>query len=244
MEGLITFLHLGAYFLIVSTVFNTERLWNWFWNTTLAASLIMVLYGFLQLSGAIKINQSNVRLDGTFGNATYLAVYMLLHIFIAVFLTLSGRHFLYVPQLSSLKNKLIAGIPLILLQAFILYKTATRGSLLGLIAAVFVTSVLLVLFAKRHPRLRKVSLGFIVAVIVLFGAWFAGVKNSQFVKNSPTLNRFAEISLNDRTTLSRFELPKMAMKGVKERPILGWGQENFNYIFNKYYSPQLYGQEQ
>jgi hypothetical protein len=29
-----------------------------------------------------------------------------------------------------------------------------------------------------------------------------------------------------------------------ERPILGWGQENFSYIFNKYYDPSMYGQEQ
>jgi tetratricopeptide (TPR) repeat protein len=35
----------------------------------------------------------------------------------------------------------------------------------------------------------------------------------------------------------------MAWEGVKERPILGWGQENFSYVFNKYYDPALYGAE-
>ena len=36
----------------------------------------------------------------------------------------------------------------------------------------------------------------------------------------------------------------MALKGFKERPILGWGQENFNYVFNKNYEPKMYNQEQ
>ena len=36
----------------------------------------------------------------------------------------------------------------------------------------------------------------------------------------------------------------MAFKGVLERPLTGWGQEGFNYVFNKYYDPSLYAQEQ
>ena len=36
----------------------------------------------------------------------------------------------------------------------------------------------------------------------------------------------------------------MAIKGFQERPILGWGQENFNYVFNKNYDPGMWGQEQ
>jgi tetratricopeptide (TPR) repeat protein len=35
----------------------------------------------------------------------------------------------------------------------------------------------------------------------------------------------------------------MAVQGFKERPVLGWGQENFNFVFNKYYNPGMYGQE-
>jgi tetratricopeptide (TPR) repeat protein len=36
----------------------------------------------------------------------------------------------------------------------------------------------------------------------------------------------------------------MAFKGFQENPILGWGQEGFNYVFNKYYNPNMWGQEQ
>ena len=36
----------------------------------------------------------------------------------------------------------------------------------------------------------------------------------------------------------------MAWQGFKEHPVLGWGQENFNLVFNKYYNPEMYAQEQ
>src|SRR3989344_3553367 len=65
-----------------------------------------------------------------------------------------------------------------------------------------------------------------------------------FVKNSPVLSRFASINVEETTTKSRFMIWNMAMQGLKERPILGWGQESFNYVFNKYYDPGMYGQEQ
>lgn len=35
----------------------------------------------------------------------------------------------------------------------------------------------------------------------------------------------------------------MSWQGFKEKPILGWGPENFNLIFNKYYEPILWKQE-
>ena len=36
----------------------------------------------------------------------------------------------------------------------------------------------------------------------------------------------------------------MAYQGVKEKPILGWGQDNYSYVFAKYYDPAMYNQEQ
>ena len=36
---------------------------------------------------------------------------------------------------------------------------------------------------------------------------------------------------------------KVAFQGWKERPVLGWGQENFLYVFSKYYDPALWKNE-
>src|SRR3989344_4900162 len=82
MEGFITLLHSGMFFLVISSVFK-EIDWKRWWNVSLVASFLMVLYSVLQIIGLKTINQGGVRVDGTLGNAIYLAVYMLFHIFIA-----------------------------------------------------------------------------------------------------------------------------------------------------------------
>ncbi|MEK7135449.1 MAG: hypothetical protein AAB780_01960, partial [Patescibacteria group bacterium] len=87
MEGYISLLHLGAFFLVISSFFR-EQNWRQWWNTTLAASFVMVGYSVFQLLGVFTINQGGVRVDGTFGNAIYLAVYMLFNIFIALLMML------------------------------------------------------------------------------------------------------------------------------------------------------------
>jgi tetratricopeptide (TPR) repeat protein len=36
----------------------------------------------------------------------------------------------------------------------------------------------------------------------------------------------------------------MSVEGIKERPLFGWGQGNFNYVFNEQYDARLFQQEQ
>jgi hypothetical protein len=82
MEGFVLLAHLTLYYLVVSSVLNTKNLWNKFFNTSIAASVIMSIYGLFQLAGWATISQGGVRLDGTFGNSTYLAIYLVFHIFL------------------------------------------------------------------------------------------------------------------------------------------------------------------
>ena len=234
MEGYITLLHLGAYFLVLSAVLNREALWERWFQTSLAANVAMGGYALLQYFGKADISQSADRLDGTFGNATYFAVYALFHIFIAAFLFLRHR-----------------GAPLLryaygaaaLLNLFVLYNTGTRGSMLGLIAGIGLTGLLIALFERENRILRRVAIGAIAAILVLVGAFFL-FKDTALVRESTVLSRFATISLTEGTVKARFLVWNMAFQGFKENPVFGWGQENFNYVFNKYYDPKMYDQEQ
>ena len=45
-------------------------------------------------------------------------------------------------------------------------------------------------------------------------------------------------------TQGRYFVWPMAVKGLLEKPIFGWGQESFNFVFNKYYDPRMFGQEE
>lgn len=233
MEGLVTLLHLGAYFFVASTVLNTQKLWTWFFNTSIAASVLMGIFGLFQLSGTFIINQGGVRLDGRLGNATYLAVYMLFHVFITIILLVRWRGGNFMRYLYG---------AIIALQLVILYYTATRGAILGLIGGIILSALLIIIFERERPALRKIGMGIFIGALLIVGGFFV-VKDTQFVADSPVLSRFASISITEGAVNTRFIIWNMALEGVKERPILGWGQENFNLVFNKYYDPRLYAQE-
>jgi tetratricopeptide (TPR) repeat protein len=113
---------------------------------------------------------------------------------------------------------------------------------LGLIVGVVVTALYWLLFTKDYPRVRTYAKGTLITLAVIVLGFFA-IKNTDFAKTHPVLSRFTSISFQETTVKSRFMVWNMAWEGFKERPILGWGQENFNYVFNKHYNPDMFNQE-
>ncbi|OHA32462.1 MAG: hypothetical protein A2928_03430 [Candidatus Taylorbacteria bacterium RIFCSPLOWO2_01_FULL_45_15b] len=232
MEGFVTIFHLALYFFVAGSVMLKDKLWMNFWRVSLAASAIMAIYGFLQLNGDIKINQGGVRLDATFGNAIYLAVYMMFHVFMGLFLIVKDK--------AHRISQVLYGV-VIIMDLIILYFTATRGAMLGLLFGLLVACITLALAAGSGTKYRKYATGGIIALVVL-GGLFYSVKDTEFVRGSLVLSRIASISLDALTPRTR--VWEMAWKGFQDRPILGWGQESFNFAFNKYYNPEMYTQEQ
>jgi len=232
MEGFITLAHLGAYFLVAGSVLNEEKWWYRFFATSVGVSAFLGIYGILQLAGKIVINQGGARLDGTFGNAAYFAGYMLFHIFLTLFLLFRHRAPLFVKWLYG---------GAFALQLFTLYFTATRGAFVGLVVGLAAAACLTVVFERESKRLRRYTALIAVAILVLVTALFLAKGNS-WVRNNTVLSRFASISVE--AAGPRFMVWGMAMEGFREHPVLGWGQEGFNYVFNKYYNPDMWTQEQ
>ncbi len=230
MEGYVLLLHLGAFFLVISSVFK-EYNWRQWWNTSLVASFLMCIYCLFQLAGVAQIHQGGARVDGTIGNAAYLAVYLLVHIFISLLF--------YIRAKKGSGSKWMYGA-LALLQAWMLYCTATRGAILGLIGGLFITALLNV--KSENRSIKRLSIGLLSALVLIVGGFFL-VRSTDFVKNSPVLSRFASISTEELKTGGRSFVWPMAWQGIKEKPLLGWGQDNFNYVFNEHYSPKMYNLE-
>lgn len=228
MEGWVLLIHLLGFFFVSSTVLRAEGKWRAWFLTSLGISVILSGYAFLQLTGATVIHQSGVRIDASLGNSAYFAIYLLFNVFIALWISLSS-------QSSWLKWSLIV---LASSQAVLIFFTQTRGAILGLVIALTLAAVLTFCTAgKSARRLAAVAL-FLILIIV--GAFYA-FRESSFVQDNRVLQRIASISLSDGST--RFTIWRMAFKGALERPLTGWGQEGFNYVFNKYYEPSLFLQE-
>ncbi|OHA45994.1 MAG: hypothetical protein A2541_00405 [Candidatus Taylorbacteria bacterium RIFOXYD2_FULL_36_9] len=241
MEGFVTFVHLLAYFLVLGSMLNKEKLWLWFLRANLVTGVVMAV-----TSIAEGIKDNIIRIAGPLGNPIYISVYFLFIFFFtlillykdvlaknltdrAVFKKVFANVLFYIYLLSSF------------LSLFVIYRTS-RGALLGVIGGILIGAILISIFEKQRKVIKQIALGgiiFVVAIIVLF----LFTKDTPFVQSNSTLKRFAEISWSNVNGQARQLVWPMALKGFKEKPILGWGQEGFNYVFNKYYDPRMYNQE-
>jgi len=231
MEGLLGHLHLFMYFLILTGISKTEKDWWRFFHVSFIASLLVGGYALFQLAGVNEIHQGGTRIDATLGNATYLAVYMLLHVFLALYYFLKSE-----------KNAWrILYAAIFLLDIFFVYQTATRGAVLGLFGGLLL-SALIFTFSSADKKLRTFSYG-IIAVMIALAIGFYFAKDTKFITQSPTLARVRNISIASDDAQARFHIWSLSFSAFKERPIFGWGPENFAVVFSKYYDPRLWSRE-
>jgi O-antigen ligase len=230
MDGWVTLIHLFMLFLVMSSICRVDALWRKWWLTFLGVAALVCVYGLFQVSGVFAIHQGGVRLDATFGNSDYLAVYMLFAIAVSIWQAFEAKQ-------AWLKYLLVL---LTVFEIVILFLTATRGAILGFIGAVIFGALLWAIESGKKGRRSAIAV--LLVLIVLAGGFFM-VRTTPFVQHDPTLGRLATISLKDAETHARLSIWYMAVEGFVQKPIAGWGQEGFNYVFNKYYDPALYGQE-
>ena len=142
------------------------------------------------------------------------------------------------------KRKMYLLAFILILDAVILFLTGTRGTILGFTGGVILAASLFALFARDYSkRARQSAAGVVVIILVLAGGLYF-VRDQSWVRDTPVLGRIVTISITESTAKARIMNWGVAWQGVKERPLLGWGQENFAIVFNKYYNPQMYSQEQ
>ncbi len=196
MDGYITVLHLFALFVVSGAVLSAEKLWEKFFQVSVSASVLMGFYAVLQLAHVLAISsQSGPRVDTTFGNATYLAVFMLFNIFIALFMLvrewrMSGLRYFY-------------GIALVL-QVVTLYFTETRGAELGVVGGLIIAALYIAWRAKgpEWRTIRKISWAGLGAIVIVIALFFA-VKDNPKVQSLPGMSRLATISFEDATVQAR-----------------------------------------
>jgi O-antigen ligase/tetratricopeptide (TPR) repeat protein len=228
MDGYVSLVHTFMYALVVGSVLKTKQQWQYLLGTSMFVATLVALYGLAQYGGVID---GSSRIDSRLGNAAYMAVYMLFHIFIAFWLFVETKK----PFQKTVFLLLAA------MFTFVLIETGTRGTAVGLAVGVVTMAGYISLFGREYKEIRKYAIG-VLAVLAVAVAGFVIGRDTAFVQDNPNLSRIANISLEDLTV--RSSIWTLAWQGFQDRPILGWGQSNFNYVFNEYYDPSLYDQEQ
>jgi len=233
MDGLVNWLHIILYVIVLLGIFKNKEQWYGFFKISLFSAIITALIALGQRLGwsFVMASTGGVRLTALMGNAAYVASYLMLHSFLAIYLLkvewrkVIWRYF-YIGSL--------------ILFIFILISTQTRGAFLGLLvfAVLFVLGYLLV---QRKDR-NKFYYGALILLIAIFTfvTLLFTQKQATWVKDVSLFSKISNISLSDTTAQSRLMIWRNSLEGVKEKPIFGWGEENFIYVFNKYFPIEIF----
>ncbi len=161
------------------------------------------------------------RLGGTMGNAAYLASYLSMTIFSTIML---------VPTLRGNIRKIFVWGALAQVLAVLI--SATRGSLLALALAAFLSVCYLAWVNGKYRAYARMTL---VGMVVLAGLFFVFRAQLATVPIRP-IARIASISLADATVESRLYIWRAALEDSISRPF-GVGAEHIETVFNKFYDP-------
>ncbi len=232
MEGLIVYLFLAIYFLAVSVALRKSENWRLFFRLNIFVGLAASVYGFLQKlfpDGLYLLPTAGSRLESAFGNAAFLASYLLFIIYLCLILFWRDKN----------KSWRIFYCSAFVVNLLALFLTETRGAFLGLFFGLIVWLVVMLL---RPEGKKKAWLGAALVLMVLLPTLSFLARNNVYLNKIPVFERLSHISWEDSSVRSRLFTWRSAWQSFKERPLLGYGPENQKYGFNKYFNPDIYEQ--
>jgi len=231
-DGLLTLSVAVLFFYLLLLSANQKFILKLFKVIAWVASLV-ALQAFFQWVQTISgvdlplISETSGRLGGVLGNAAFLAGYLSLTA-VVTFLIAKGCLQITWKRLAHAS---------VALQLLVVLLTATRGSILALIATGFLFVVYLSFSQVSSQRVKIWSRSSVVAVLIIAGLFVTFRSQLTEVPFSP-VRRLASISFSDSTVANRlFVWQGLLGKTLSEHLILGYGSENINVPFNEIYNP-------
>jgi O-antigen ligase/Tfp pilus assembly protein PilF len=230
MTGVLTMIHFWLWFIVLTSTFKKWEDWQKFIWLSLIACFLVGLYGLGQKIGLkFLLKETDIRLSSTLGNPIYLGVYSMLHIFLAIYLFIEERRkFL----------KLIA-IFLAFFYLIIMLLTATRGAFLAFFSTSFLFLVLLI-FIFLPKKIKKIVIPIFIIFVLFITIVFIFLQTKKVEILKAKIPYFIYRFIRFEAEIEQRIIPwQIGLYGFKEKPIFGWGWENYNIIFNKYFKPKI-----
>jgi O-antigen ligase len=237
MTGLLMQLHLFVFFLVLSSTFKKEDFGKFFVGSISVALLVGLI-------AILNVNNQTMRGGGTLGNESFLGTYLLFNIFFALYLFFQTKKEIKIFSIVSFFVLafflLHAGVSLknahfsdFILNFF--YKSGARAAKISLYGALIL--IFLLWLAKSKNKILKFTslipliLGIVVLIYAIYSVMF--VPESFFRKMlEKEVGSFG----------GRFYVWQTAKEAFLEKPIFGFGPENFEFAFLRHYNP-CFGRE-
>lgn len=232
-EGGFQLIHLWLFFILLVTLFRAREDWGRILGWVLVGGVLMAIYGLLAGLGVEGFVGGTFgpgfRFNGSIGNPSYVAAYSLFMLFYVAYLYVER----YRRRPLALGAFVLYALTLVFLATF--FSSATRGAFVGLIASAL---VFFGYFIWTHRAWRKWFLAAAVLLVILVGV-LVTFRDTPFVKNLPA-SRIFDLSFSAETFRHRAIMWGIAWEGFLERPLLGWGPENYLEVFDRRFDTAYY----
>jgi len=196
-----------------------------------AGAIVMVIAVFqTYVNHDLLLNKGNTsRVASTLGNSIYLSGYGLFLMFLGYILAMKEN---------IKKKNMWFWYPVVGggLGFWGIFLGGTRGAFLGLVIGVGVLLISYILALKGHKRLKMCMSALLILGVCIMGTFYA-FRQTDFVKNIPAVGRLVNTEVSSTDT--RVMAWGIAIEAWKEKPVFGWGPNNYYYAFNKYYRPEF-----
>lgn len=227
MLGFFTITHYVIYFYIVGAVLQTWADYRLALKVFLTAGMGVMFVGFLQVGNPdLLLNQGSDRVASTLGNPIYVGGYALFLSAMAILL--------FIKEKEQYWRWILGGM--FLLSFANIFFSGTRGDILALGVAIPLTIFLLAIALRGYGKAKIYLWGSLVVFALLFGVLYLN-RQTDFVKSIPAVGRAINTSYSDIKASPRWIAWKIALQGWKDRPVFGWGPNNYFYVFNTHYNP-------
>ncbi|MBI5370027.1 O-antigen ligase family protein [Candidatus Uhrbacteria bacterium] len=217
INGVLFLLHLGGIFFVLSSVLRTQEDWNIFFLVNSMIALLVCFVFFLSFLDPSFFSYSKA--GSTLGNSTYLGAYLLFSIFFSALLAVTGRS-------SNVRKYGFITAIFFALTIFFTSALAAKGALMG--GAVLALGLFLISSPKRTKKKRNIGW----AILLVLVALFIFVSISVFFPDSFVQKAFIKAS-----SAARLVVWQIAWRAFLDRPIFGWGLENFQTAFANHFIP-------
>jgi len=228
-DGLINLLFLPV-FAIFLALFVKENAWNKFFKVLLATGVLASLLATVQYFNFFKsifIAYEGGRTPSFLGNSTFLAIYLLFLSFLSISLLIQEKN---------TKKKILYGC-LLALFLFTIFITGARAVYLGLLAGLL---YYLLFYPRKLKALKIAAVSFMliaVSIVVMLNLFPQVAGKNTLLKVAAS--RLSVATVAEDLAGTRLATWKITWQAIQDKPLLGWGPENFYIGFEKHYDPTL-----
>lgn len=220
-DGLISWLYYFAFFVVAVGTIRTQRDWRLVINLSVLGIFLVGISAIYLFVINIGHPLTSGRAEGTLGNPVFLGGYLAMALPLLLAYVLGSKH---APMMRmALKLALIFGYIALCL-------TFSRGSWL---AGIIASALVLIIYFKYFRQHQKPSFRLTPKLIISLGVGGMVLLLGLLSFNQQLDSLWQTKVVSSQSLTYRLHIWGVGLQSFKEKPLLGWGLENFKIAFDQ-----------